>query len=230
MTWTPTMVFILIKSSQLGSKPSILFDNRQQGGMGQNFNKSEPSLKDIVQDQLGWTESEIQEDELNWSSRRGRESWGRGRGRTEVQKGEENLGKVLPKDISDAHLLPCSATILDDLPNKMGDTGVPTISYLIGTQKFDQALWSWSNREHRAKGNLWLAESWFLGPYFPASTAGGSIDLASSGNRGRCPDENRKFFRACGFCGFQEWLHKNERYLTIDIHLEYHQSHNWCCS
>jgi hypothetical protein len=47
------MVFILIKSSQLGSKPSFLFDNRQQGGMGQNFNKSEPSLKDIVQDQLG---------------------------------------------------------------------------------------------------------------------------------------------------------------------------------
>jgi hypothetical protein len=34
----------------------------------------------------------------------------------------------------------CSATILDGLPNKMGDTSVPTISCLIGTQKFDQAL------------------------------------------------------------------------------------------
>jgi hypothetical protein len=32
------------------NKPSFPFDNRQQGGMGQNFNRSEPSLKDIVQD------------------------------------------------------------------------------------------------------------------------------------------------------------------------------------
>jgi hypothetical protein len=33
-----------------------------------------------------------------------------------------------------------SAAILDGLPDKMGDPGVPTISCLIGTQKFDQAL------------------------------------------------------------------------------------------
>jgi hypothetical protein len=58
---------------------------------------------------------------------------------------EENLGKASPKDISDTHLLPYSAAILDDLPDKMGDPSVPTISYLIGTQKFDQALW-----DHRA--------------------------------------------------------------------------------
>jgi hypothetical protein len=32
------------------------------------------------------------------------------------------------------------AAILDDLPDKMGDPGVLTISCLIGTQKFDQAL------------------------------------------------------------------------------------------
>jgi hypothetical protein len=56
------------------------------------------------------------------------------------KKEEENLGKGSPKDISDTHLLPCNATILDDLPDKMGDPGVPTISCLIGTQKFDQAL------------------------------------------------------------------------------------------
>jgi hypothetical protein len=49
------------------------------------------------------------------------------------EKEEENLGKASPKDISDTHLLPCSAAILDDLPNKMGDPGVPTISCLIGT-------------------------------------------------------------------------------------------------
>jgi hypothetical protein len=57
------------------------------------------------------------------------------------EKEEENLRKASPKDISDTHLLPCSDAILDDLPDKMGDTGVPTISSLIGTQKFDQALW-----------------------------------------------------------------------------------------
>jgi hypothetical protein len=34
----------------------------------------------------------------------------------------------------------CSAAILDGLSDKMGDPCVPTISYLIGTQKFDQAL------------------------------------------------------------------------------------------
>jgi hypothetical protein len=56
------------------------------------------------------------------------------------KKEEENLGKASPKDISDAHLLPCSAAILDDLPDTIGDPGVPTISCLIGTQKFDQAL------------------------------------------------------------------------------------------
>jgi hypothetical protein len=30
------------------NKPSFPFDNHHQGGMGQNFNRSEPSLKDIV--------------------------------------------------------------------------------------------------------------------------------------------------------------------------------------
>jgi hypothetical protein len=49
------------------------------------------------------------------------------------KKEEENLGKASPKDISDTHLLPCNAAILDDLSDKMGDPGVPTISCLIGT-------------------------------------------------------------------------------------------------
>jgi hypothetical protein len=56
------------------------------------------------------------------------------------KKAEENHGKASPKDISDTHLLPYNATILDDLPDKMGDPGVLTISCLICTQKFDQAL------------------------------------------------------------------------------------------
>jgi hypothetical protein len=56
------------------------------------------------------------------------------------EKEEENLGKASPKDISDTHLLPCSVATLDDLLDKMGDPGVPTISCLISTQKFDQDL------------------------------------------------------------------------------------------
>jgi hypothetical protein len=56
------------------------------------------------------------------------------------EKEEENLGEASPKDISDTHLLAWSAAILDDLPDKMGDPSAPTISCLIGTQKFDQAL------------------------------------------------------------------------------------------
>jgi hypothetical protein len=108
--------------------------------MGQNFNTSEPSLRDIVRDQLvkpkakskKMSPTDVVEEE--------------GKAEVEVEaesrseKEEENLGKASPKDISDTHQLPCSAAILDDLPDKMGDPGVPTISCLIGTQKFDQAL------------------------------------------------------------------------------------------
>jgi hypothetical protein len=49
------------------------------------------------------------------------------------KKEEENLEKASPKDISDTHLLPYNAAILDDFPDKMGDPGVLTISCLIGT-------------------------------------------------------------------------------------------------
>jgi hypothetical protein len=56
------------------------------------------------------------------------------------EKEEENIGTASPKDIRDTRLLPCSAAILDGLPDKMCDLGVPTISCLIGTQMFDQAL------------------------------------------------------------------------------------------
>jgi hypothetical protein len=50
-----------------------------------------------------------------------------------LKKEEENIGKASPKDISDTHLLLCSAALLDNLPNKMGDPGVLVISCPIGT-------------------------------------------------------------------------------------------------
>jgi hypothetical protein len=34
------------------NKPSFPFDNCQQGGNGQNFNRNEPSLRDIIRDQV----------------------------------------------------------------------------------------------------------------------------------------------------------------------------------
>ena len=34
------------------NKPKFPFDNRQQGGNGHNFNQNEPSLRDIIRDQL----------------------------------------------------------------------------------------------------------------------------------------------------------------------------------
>jgi hypothetical protein len=34
------------------NKPSFPFDNRQQGGNGQNFNRNAPQLRDIIRDQL----------------------------------------------------------------------------------------------------------------------------------------------------------------------------------
>jgi hypothetical protein len=34
------------------NKPSFPFDYRQQGDMGQNFNRNEPSLRDIIRDQV----------------------------------------------------------------------------------------------------------------------------------------------------------------------------------
>jgi hypothetical protein len=62
------------------------------------------------------------------------------------EKEEENHGKASPKDINDTHQLLYSAAILDDLLDKMGHPGVPTISCLILTQKFDQALWDHGGR------------------------------------------------------------------------------------
>jgi hypothetical protein len=34
------------------NKPSFRFDNCQHGGNGQNFNRNEPSLRDVIRDQV----------------------------------------------------------------------------------------------------------------------------------------------------------------------------------
>jgi hypothetical protein len=134
------MIFVLIKASLLGGKPNFPFNIRQQGGMGQNFNRSEPSLKNIFQDSLAEPKPKSKmmspTDPVEVEEKAESEVEAEPRSKKE----EGNLGKASPKDISDTHLLPCNAAILDDLPDKIRDRGVPTISCLIGTQKFDQAL------------------------------------------------------------------------------------------
>jgi hypothetical protein len=50
---TPTNGFRLNQGFNSGwNKHSFLFDNHQHGGNGQNFNRSEPQLRDIIRDQL----------------------------------------------------------------------------------------------------------------------------------------------------------------------------------
>jgi ATP-dependent exoDNAse (exonuclease V) beta subunit len=51
-----------------------------------------------------------------------------------------NQKRPIPKTDRLVFVERCSAAILDSLPDKMSDPGVSTISCLIGTQKFDQAL------------------------------------------------------------------------------------------
>jgi hypothetical protein len=51
-----------------------------------------------------------------------------------------NQNRPIPKTDKLVFAKRCIAAILDGLPDKMGDPGVPTISCLIGTHKFDQAL------------------------------------------------------------------------------------------
>jgi hypothetical protein len=129
------MIFILIKASMPSGKPSFLFDSRQQGGMGQNFNRCEPSLRISLAEHKAKSKKMSPTDPFKEEEK--------AEAKVEIEprseKEEENLGKASPKDIDDTHLLPYSASILVDLPDKIDDPGVSTISCLIGTQKFDQA-------------------------------------------------------------------------------------------
>jgi DNA recombination-dependent growth factor C len=101
----------------LASKLSFSFDNHQQGSMGQNFNRSEPSLKDIVQDQLGWTQKKSKKMAPTSLVKEEEKAEVEVEAQPRSKKEEQNIGKASPKDICNTHLLPCSAAILDDLPN-----------------------------------------------------------------------------------------------------------------
>jgi hypothetical protein len=100
--------------------------------MGQNFNISEPSLKDIVR--INFAEPKAKSKKMCPTNLVEEEEKAEAEVDAEPrsEKEEENLGKATPKDII-THLQPCSAAILDDLPDKMGDPCVPTIFCLIGT-------------------------------------------------------------------------------------------------
>jgi hypothetical protein len=134
------MVFILIKASMLGGNPSFPFDNRQQGGMGRTSTEVNLLSRILFRISLAKPKEKSKKMSPTDPVEEEKKAQAEVEAESRSEKEEENLGKASPKDISDTHLLPCSAAILDDLLDKKGDPGVPTISCLISTQMFDQAL------------------------------------------------------------------------------------------
>jgi hypothetical protein len=124
------MVFVLIKASLLGGKHSFLFDNRQQGGMGKT--SIEVNLLSRILRRISLAEPKAKSKKMSPTGLVEEKA----KAKVEAErseKEEENLGNTSFKDISDTYLLPYNAAILDNLPDKMDDPGVPTISCLIGT-------------------------------------------------------------------------------------------------
>jgi hypothetical protein len=134
------MVFVLIKASLLGGKPSFPFDNRQQGGTGRTSIEVNLLLRILLRISLAKPKAKFKKLSPTDPVKEEEKSMAEAAVEPRSEKEEENHGKASPRDTSDTHLLPYSVTILDDLSNKMDDPSVPTISCLIGTQKFDQAL------------------------------------------------------------------------------------------
>jgi hypothetical protein len=127
-----------------GCKPSFSFDNRNKVVCGRS--STEVNLLSRILRRISLVEPKAKSKKMSPTDPVKEEEKAEAEVEAEPrsQKEEENLGKALLKDIN-THLLPYNAAILDDLPYKMDDPSVPTISCLIGTQKFDQAL-----RDHGA--------------------------------------------------------------------------------
>jgi hypothetical protein len=114
-------------------------DNRTREAAA-HFNRSEPSLR--ILRRISLTELKAKSKKMSLTDPVEEEE--KVEAEVEVEprseKEEENLEKTSPKDISDTHMLSYNAAILDNFPDNMDDPGVPIISCLIDTQKFDQAL------------------------------------------------------------------------------------------
>jgi hypothetical protein len=100
------MVFILIKASLLGGKPTFPFDSRQQGGTG----RTSTQVNLLSRILFGISLAEPKAKSKRMSSVDPVEEEEKAKAKVEVEprskKEEENLGKASPKDISDTHLLP----------------------------------------------------------------------------------------------------------------------------
>jgi hypothetical protein len=127
------MVFVLIKASLLGGKPSFRSTTAKKGVWGRT--STEVNLLSWILLRISLAEPKAKSKKMSPTDPVEEEEKAEAEVEAELRskKEEENLGKASPKDISDTHLLPCNAAILDDLPDKMGDPGVPTISCLIHT-------------------------------------------------------------------------------------------------
>jgi hypothetical protein len=115
----------------------------------------------------------------------------------------------------------CSAAILDGLPNKMGDPGVPTISCLIGAQNFDQALCDLG-------ASVSIIPKVIYDQLNHDSLAPTSmhLQLASSMNYERYPGENLEFFRTRGLCGTQDGCLSSDTPYSWEASLEYRWGHD----
>jgi hypothetical protein len=127
------MVFVLLKASMLGDKPSSRLTTANKVVCGRT--STEVNLLSRILFRITLAEPKAKSKKMSSTNLVEEEE----KAEAEIvaeprsEKEEGNLGKASPKDISNTNLLPCSAATLDDLPDKMGDLGVLTISCPIGT-------------------------------------------------------------------------------------------------
>jgi hypothetical protein len=100
------VVFVLIKVSLLGGKPSFPFDNRQQGGIGQNLTEVNGLPRILLGISLAEPKAESNKMSLTDLVKEEEKAEAEVEAEPGSKMEEENLGKASPKDISDAHLLP----------------------------------------------------------------------------------------------------------------------------
>jgi hypothetical protein len=121
------MVFILIKATLLGGKTIFPFNNRHKVVWGRT--STQVNLLSRILSRISVAEPKAKSKKMSPTDPVEEEEKVEAKVEAKLrsENEEENHGKASPKHISDTHLLPCSAAILDDLLDKMGGLGVPTI-------------------------------------------------------------------------------------------------------
>jgi hypothetical protein len=110
------MVFILIMTSLLGGKPNSRSTTANEVVWGRT--STEVNLLSRILFGISFAEPKAKSKKMSPTDPVKEEEKAEAEVEAELRskKEEENFGKASPKDISDTHLLPCYAAILDDLP------------------------------------------------------------------------------------------------------------------